>query len=122
MVKLILIFCSICWLQFAFAIGGIDSLMILKETELVNFNFDELKNMKFRLKVEVGASSYWSELASIETLDRLLQQEAITFKQYLERIPVGLITQKQSLLEDIKNKDIANPTAQLLSAVMMLRM
>jgi len=61
--------------------------------------------MKFRLKVEVGASSYWSELASIETLDRLLQQEAITFKQYLERIPVGLITQKESLLQDIKSQD-----------------
>ena len=26
------------------------------------------------------------------------------------------------LAEDIKNKDIANPTAQILSAVMMLRM
>ena len=79
---------------------------VMGKSQVVEFNFDELKNMKFRLKVEVGASSYWSELASIETLDRLLQQEAITFKQYLERIPVGLITQKQSLLEDIKNKDV----------------
>jgi hypothetical protein len=62
--------------------------------------------MKFRLKIEVGASSYWSELASNETLDGLLQQDRITFKQYLERIPVGLITKKQSLLEDIKNQDV----------------
>ena len=79
---------------------------ILGKRQIVEFNFDDLQKMKFRLKIEVGASSYWSELASIETLDRLLQQEAITFKQYLERIPVGLITQKQSLLEEIKNKDV----------------
>lgn len=78
---------------------------ILGKREIIEFNFDELKDMKFRLKIEVGASSYWSELASIETLDRLLQQEAITFKQYLERIPAGLIAQKQSLLEEIKNVD-----------------
>ena len=45
MMKLILIFCSICWLQFAFAIGGIDSLMILKETELVQ-QLDQLRNSK----------------------------------------------------------------------------
>jgi hypothetical protein len=79
---------------------------ILGKREIVEFNFDDLQKMKFRLKIEVGASSYWSELASIETLDRLLQQEKISFKQYLERIPVGLITQKQSLLEDIKNQDV----------------
>ena len=78
---------------------------ILGQRQIVEFNFDDIKNMKFRLKIEVGASSYWSELASIETLDRLLQQEAITFKQYLERIPTGLITQKQSLLEEIKGED-----------------
>ena len=79
---------------------------ILGKRQVVEFNFDDLQKMKFRIKVEVGASSYWSELASIETLDRLLQQQAISFKQYLERIPVGLIAQKQSLLEDIKGQDI----------------
>lgn len=79
---------------------------ILGKREIVEFNFDDLKKMKFRLKIEVGASSYWSELASIETLDGLLQQDRISFKQYLERVPVGLITQKQSLLEEIKNQDV----------------
>lgn len=79
---------------------------IMGKHQVIEFNFDDLQKMKFRIKVEVGASSYWSELASIETLDRLLQQQAISFKQYLERIPVGLIAQKQSLLEDIKGQDI----------------
>jgi hypothetical protein len=79
---------------------------ILGKRQIVEFNFDDLQKMKFRLKIEVGASSYWSELASNETLDGLLQQDRITFKQYLERIPVGLITKKQSLLEDIKNQDV----------------
>lgn len=79
---------------------------IMGKHQVIEYNFDDLQKMKFRIKVEVGASSYWSELASIETLDRLLQQQAISFKQYLERIPVGLIAQKQSLLEDIKGQDI----------------
>lgn len=78
---------------------------ILGQKQIVEFNFDELQKMKFRLKIEVGASSYWSELASIETLDRLLQQQVISFKQYLERVPTGLITQKQGLLEEIRMQD-----------------
>jgi hypothetical protein len=96
------------WLDYVtnyYGVRKIDA-EILGQRQVVEFDFDQLRAIKFRLKIEVGASSYWSELASIETLDKLLQQESITFKQYLERIPAGLIAQKQSLLEDIKNQDV----------------
>jgi hypothetical protein len=50
----------------------------------------------------VGASSYWSEISSLNTLDGLLKQNKITTVQYLERLPDGLISEKQKLIDEIR--------------------
>ena len=51
------------------------------------------------IKLDVGASSYWSEIASMQTLDNLLMQKQITLVEYLERVPEGYIPKKQELIE-----------------------
>lgn len=56
------------------------------------------------IKQDVGACSYWSEMASMQTLDNLLMNHLITPKQYLERLPNGYITKKQELLDDLKRR------------------
>lgn len=68
------------------------------------FDFSQLQKLKLRLKIDVGPSSYWSEIAAAQTLDGLLQQERIDFVQYLERMPHGYIPQTQELIEDMKTK------------------
>ena len=68
------------------------------------FNFEELKNIHLETKCEIGATSYWSELACIETLDNLFQQGAIDVIEYLETVPEGYIPGKEELIQKIKTR------------------
>jgi hypothetical protein len=70
------------------------------------FNFDELKNMWLHVKADVGAASYFSEIASLQTLDNLLNTGLIEFVDYLKRVPDEIIPNKQELINDIENKDL----------------
>jgi len=73
------------------------------------FDFSQLKQIQLSIKQDVGASSYWSEMASMQTLDNLLMNDRITLKQYLERLPNGYISKKQELLEDIRAMEMTPP-------------
>ncbi len=70
------------------------------------FDFSALKKMKFRIKIDVGPSAYWSQIAAMQTLDALLQNDRITFKQYLERIPSGTVPQSEELIEELDQADL----------------
>lgn len=79
---------------------------VMGKRQIKEFDFAKLKKMKFRIKIDVGPSSYWSQITAIQTLDALLDREKISFAQYLERLPSGLIPQKQELIEQIKSQDM----------------
>ena len=64
----------------------------------VEFDFGELKTRPMSLKLDVGASSYWSEIAAVQTLDNLLTQGKIDIVDYLERIPDGYVTKREELM------------------------
>ena len=66
------------------------------------FDFSILKQIPLTIEQEVGASSYWSEMASMQTLDNLLMNNLITPEQYIERLPEGYISKKQELLADFR--------------------
>lgn len=66
-----------------------------------------LKDIKLRLKVDVGPANLWSEGAQIQTLDNLLSQQMITFIEYLERQPNGVIPNREGLLETRKSEEAA---------------
>lgn len=74
------------------------------------FNFSTLSDLRLSIKLDVGASAYWSEVASMQTLDNLLMNGKITLKQYLERIPQGYISKKQELLDEI-NGAMGSPSS-----------
>ena len=73
-----------------------------EELETVLFDYGILNDMPMALKLDVGASSYWSEMASVQTLDNLLIQDKITIEEYLERIPDGYIPKRQELIASRK--------------------
>ena len=73
-----------------------------EELETVLFDYGILNDMPMELKLDVGASSYWSEMASVQTLDNLLMQDKITIEEYLERIPDGYIPKRQELIASRK--------------------
>ena len=76
-------------------------MMLAKQTFMEPFDFSRLREIQLAIKQDVGASSYWSEMASMQTLDNLLMNKHITLKQYLERLPNGYISKKQELLDEI---------------------
>lgn len=76
------------------------------------FDFSILKNIPVSIQLDVGASSYWSEIATQQTLDNLLMQDKISLEDYLERIPNGYITKKQELIEKLKGQQTAMNTMQ----------
>ena len=79
------------------------------QTFVQPFDFSILKEIQLSIKQDVGASSYWSEMASMQTLDNLLMNKLITPKQYIERLPNGYITKKQELLDDLAAAAMAPP-------------
>lgn len=71
----------------------------------VDFDFSTLKDHPFSVKIDVGASSYYSEIASLQTLDNLLLNQRISTVQYLERIPDGNIAGRRKLIEELKAQE-----------------
>lgn len=70
----------------------------------IPFDFGILKNHPMILKLDVGASSYYSEIASMQTLDNLLMNGHITPLQYLERVPDGYIPARRALIAELKEQ------------------
>ena len=86
--------------------------------QLIDFDFAELKNTYLYTRCDVGASSYWSEIASAETLDGLLQQGAIDVIEYLESMPEGFIANKFELIQKIKARLSAQMPPEMPNADM----
>ena len=70
------------------------------------FDFSQLNDLFLKLNVDVGASSYWSELAQVSTIDNLFSQGIIQDAVlYLESIPDGYIKNKQKLISELKGRE-----------------
>lgn len=66
------------------------------------FDFAVLKEMRVSVRLDVGASSYWSEMANVQTLENLKMNGDITTVQFLERLPSGYLAKKQELIDELK--------------------
>ena len=78
----------------------------LNERTVEPFNFSTLKDMWLHIKIDVGNASYFSEVASVQTLDNLLNNGMIEFVEYLKRIPDEIIPNKQELITSIEQQDV----------------
>ena len=72
---------------------------------IVPFDFSVLKKIPFTVELDVGASSYWSEIASMQTLDNLLMQNKISTVEYLKRTPAGQITDRETLIAVLEEQE-----------------
>lgn len=68
----------------------------------VPFDFSVLRSVRLAVKIDVGTSSYWSEIATVQTLDNLLMNRFINLLQYLERMPAGYMPKQQELIDELK--------------------
>lgn len=70
------------------------------EKVIVLYDFEKLNDIYLSTKVDVGATTYWNEIAMIQTLDNLLKNGHISFLQYLDRVPDDYIPERQGLIDD----------------------
>ena len=67
------------------------------------FDFSVFKNLWLSIRADVGATTYFSEIAMTQTLDNLRRDGVLSEIQYLERVSDKLIPRKQELLDELKN-------------------
>ena len=71
--------------------------------QAATFDFRVLQQAQYQLAIDIGASSYWSELMQVQTLDNLMNlhiiPDALT---YLENVPDGYIKGKQNIIRRIE--------------------
>lgn len=87
------------------------------------YDFAQLKGMDLHIGIDVGESSYYSEIAMLQTMDNLLQGQYIEFIDYLERIPNEMFPKKAEYIAQIKAKQQQEKEAsyeQLSQYMMML--
>ena len=68
------------------------------------FDFSQLKHICLNLRIDVGATTYFSEIAMTQTLDNLRKDGTLDVIQYLERIPDKLIPKKQELINELRGR------------------
>jgi len=76
----------------------------IPETVPVEFDFSSLRDHEMTISIDAGPSSFYSEIASLETLDNLLLNGHITAVQYLERIPNRNLAGRQKLIDELKEQ------------------
>ena len=63
------------------------------------------------LRVDVGATTYFSEIAMTQTLDNLRRDGTLDVIQYLERVPDKLIPKKEELIRQLRSRSGAGAAA-----------
>lgn len=65
------------------------------------FDGERYRNLILNARIQVGASSLWSENQAVRTLDNLFDRQMINARQYLERLPGGVVPDLSGLLRDL---------------------
>ena len=79
------------------------------ETVPGEIDFGLLRGEEIRAVVDAGSSKRYSQVTLLNTLDMLLKAGHINFRQYLERIPDGVLQDKDRLLEEVRRRERATP-------------
>lgn len=78
---------------------------VMQEIKKILVNFGEYNAMNYHLNVDVGESSYFSELMQQQTMDNLLSQGLIAdLVTYLESVPRKYVRNKGKLVSDLKKQ------------------
>ena len=105
----------------------VDAGMPIPATISKEFDFGFFKDNPFLLKLDVGASTYYSEIASMQTLENMLMRGNITPVQFLERVSDDYVPKRTALIEELKaaqqpmlpeGMDAGNPQPKGIEAVM----
>lgn len=74
----------------------------VKRKVIEMYDFNCFKHLWLNMRIDAGATSYYSEIAMTQTLDNLRQNGVMDTVQYLERMPDKLIPRRQELIDELK--------------------
>ena len=97
------------WAEFWVTMYGSRRLKIEDENGVWYLPFDgeKYRDMLIAVKIDVGASTLWSEIQSVKTLDNLFGQQIISPLQYLQRLPKGTVPDLNGLIREMQEADRA---------------
>jgi hypothetical protein len=88
-----------------------EEIQLQQQKVVVMYDFSKLKHLWFNIRADVGASTYWSRIAIVQTLDNLLRDGLIDIIEYFERMPDEYIPMKEALID--KRKQMQSQQAGL---------
>ncbi len=71
------------------------------------FDGNRYKDLLITARIDIGASTLWSEAQSIRTLDNLFDRQVIDVFQYLKRLPKGTVPNVNGLLREMQKANAA---------------
>lgn len=86
---------------------------IMSDEGLATIDFSLLHNLNYDLNVDIGSGAQYSEIAQINTLDKLFQAGVINAELYVDAIPNKYIPNKGKILQHLK--ELADQNRQQLS-------
>lgn len=91
------------WSEFWMAMYGERALKITDPDGVwyMPFSGAACRTLLLNISVDVGSGENYSETKTVETLDNLYQNGVIDKKQYLSRLPRGLVPQLDTLLQEL---------------------
>lgn len=79
------------------------------------FDYADLDFEEFKMKIDIGAASYWSEITQIRTLDNLLLNQIVDQMTYVELLPTGAIVGRETIKEALRAKiAVINKQAEMI--------
>ena len=78
--------------------------IMTEDNQLAVVDFSSLKNLNYNLDVEIGNGAQFSEIAQINTLDKLVQAGYIDPGVYIDVVPSKYIPQKSKLLRSYQER------------------
>lgn len=70
---------------------------------LENVDFSIMREFAIKARIDIGESDRFSSSSIQSLLDRLLDGGHISVIQYLERLPIGIISDRTKLIDELKN-------------------
>ena len=78
--------------------------VMTSDNQLAVIDFSMLKNLNYNLEVEIGNGAQFSEIAQMQTLDKLVQAGYIDPGVYIDVVPSKYIPQKSKLLRSYQER------------------
>lgn len=83
----------------------------------VLYDFSILQKIPMTIKLDVGAASFWSETAGLQTMDNMLMNGRLEMSDYIERLPRGLIPKQQELVDKMLKMQAQQEVAEDLQDI-----